>query len=216
MGAFSALLELLFPSRCMICRKPLPVGKKTCCDGCREELLRQECMLEGKCFSCCAVSLRYEDGVRESILRFKFRGQSGYATEFGRILAGTVDRTLSGRYDLITWIPVSPQRLKKRGYDQAMLLAMAAALELGDVAVETLKKPVDNPAQSGLTEAQRRDNVRGAYTVPDRELVAGKRILLIDDVVTTGATLEEASRVLLEAGAKEVLAAALAHPTEEN
>ena len=124
---------------------------------------------------------------------------------------------MAGEYDLITWVPVSEERLKKRGYDQAMLLAMAAALELQDVAVETLKKPADNLAQSSLNDKKaRKDNVQDAYLVPDPDLVEGKRILLIDDIITTGATLDEASRTLLEAGAKSVVAASLAQPTESH
>ena len=97
-----------------------------------------------------------------------------------------------------------------------MLLAMAAALELGDVAVETLRKTADNPAQSSLTDAAaRKTNVQGAYTVPEPELIEGKRVLLIDDIITTGSTLDEASRTLLASGASEVLAAALAQPAKE-
>jgi len=84
------------------------------------------------------------------------------------------------------------------------------------VAVETLQKTAHNAAQSSLTDTEaRKNNVRGAYAVPEPELVAGKRILLIDDIITTGSTLDEAARTLLEAGAKEVLGAALAQPAEE-
>jgi ComF family protein len=159
----------------------------------------------------------YEGQVREALLRFKFQDQPGYATELGRLLAKTIRRELGGQYDLISWVPVSPKRLKKRGYDQAMLLGMAVALELGDVAVETLKKSRENPAQSSLESAKaRQGNVLGVYTVKDPELVQGKRILLIDDIITTGATLDEASRTLLRAGAEEVVCAALAHPTKSN
>jgi predicted amidophosphoribosyltransferase len=98
-----------------------------------------------------------------------------------------------------------------------MILGKAAALELGAVAVGILQKIQNNPAQSSLESAkERKRNVRGVYTVKDPELVREKRILLIDDVVTTGATLEEASRTLLRAGAKSVVCAALAHPVKSN
>ena len=77
--------------------------------------------------------------------------------------------------------------------------------------METLRKERDTPAQSGLTEdAQRRANVLGAYTPVDRSLVEGKRVLLIDDVVTTGATLSECARMLRTMGAADVVCAALA------
>ena len=148
--------------------------------------------------------------MRDALIRFKFRDRPGYATELGKILADCIRENLSGQYDIITWVPVSAKRLKQRGYDQAMLLAMAAALALDDVAVETLKKRKDTPAQSSLEGVdQRQTNVIDAYEIVDPELVVGQRILLIDDIITTGATLEEASRTLKRAGAASVVAAAV-------
>lgn len=108
-------------------------------------------------------------------------------------------------------MPLSEKRKKERGYDQAFLLASAAALELNDVAVETLRKGRDNAAQSGLEgEAERRANVLGAYQPVDPELVEGKRVLIIDDVVTTGSTLSECARMLRSMGASDVVCATLA------
>lgn len=213
MGLLSGMLDLLFPPKCVFCRKVLRAGKTGLCQECEKKIPGQAMERKGTFFSSCVVSLRYETEVRDAVHRFKFRDQPGYATAFGRIMAGTIRESLAGQYDIITWIPVSGKRLKERGYDQAMLLAMAAALELEDVAVETLKKTVDNEKQSSLEDPKaRKDNVQGAYEATDPELLAGKRILLIDDVVTTGATLEEASRTLLEAGASYVVCAALASP----
>lgn len=216
MGFFSGLLNLLFPPKCVLCRHVLPPGKTGLCDKCRKTLAGQERLRAGTFFSQCAVALEYSGQVRESVIRYKFQDQPGYATAFGEILANTIRHQLHGTYDLITWIPVSRKRLKERGYDQAMLLAMAAALWLDDVAVETLKKTVNNQKQSSLEEpSARKENVKGAYQASDPELIRGKRILLIDDVVTTGATLEEASRTLLKAGASLVVCAALASPPKD-
>lgn len=215
MGLFSGMLDLLFPPKCVFCRSVLRAGKTGFCEKCGMKMPEQVMERKGTFFSKCVVSLRYEKEVRDAIHRFKFGDQPGYATAFGRIMAGTIRERLSGQYDIITWIPVSRKRLKERGYDQAMLLAMAAALELEDVAVEILKKTVDNEKQSTLEDpAARKNNVQGAYAVTDPELLAGKRVLLIDDVVTTGATLEEASRTLLRAGAGTVVCAALASPVK--
>ena len=216
MGILAAITDLLFPPKCMFCRKILRGGDGAACKACEAELTGHDGVRTGTYFSRCVIPMAYEGKVRDAIIRFKFQDQPGYATEFGRILAKCIQNEFAGQYDLITWIPVSGQRLKKRGYDQAMLLAMAAALELGDVAVETLRKTAHNAAQSSLTDAAaRKTNVQGAYAVPEPELVEGKRILLIDDIITTGSTLDEASRTLMEAGAKEVLAAALATPAKE-
>lgn len=217
MGVFSGLLELLFPPKCVICHRVLRMGKTGLCEDCAGKLPGQESEIKGTFFSRCVVSLHYEKEIRDAVHRFKFGDQSGYATAFGQIMAETIGKHLSGQYDLITWVPVSRQRLKERGYDQSMLLAMAVALALDDVAVETLKKPRDNEKQSSLTDAkQRKENVKDAYEATDPELIRGKRILLIDDVITTGSTMEEASRTLLRAGASSVMGAALARPLKKH
>ena len=215
MGILAALTDLLYPPKCIFCRKLLRPGTSGACGACREKLAGEVRIRRGMYFSRCVVPLSYSGAVRDAVIRFKFEDQQGYATAFGSILAEAIRKELSGQYDLITWVPVSAKRLRQRGYDQAMLLAMAAALELEDVAVETLVKSSDNPAQSSMESADaRRSNVRGAYRAADPELIAGKRILLIDDIITTGSTLDEASRTLMEAGASEVLCAALAEPDE--
>lgn len=216
MGVFSGLMDLLFPPKCVLCHRVLRMGKTGLCEECKKDIPGQETEFKGTFFSRCVVSLRYENQVREAVHRFKFGDQSGYATSFGKILAGTIKKELSGAYDLITWVPVSAQRLKERGYDQSMLLALSSALELDDVAVETLRKSRHNVKQSEITDAkQRKENVKDAYEATDPELIRGKRILLIDDVITTGSTMEEAARTLLRAGAGAVVGAALARPPKK-
>ena len=213
-GPLGVLLDLLFPPKCVFCGKVLDSGEDGLCARCQRDLpwlTDGEAELTGEFFSLCAAPLRYQDKVRDSIRRYKFNGRRGYHKLYGKLVAQCVHDHLAGRYDLITWVPLSSQRKKERGYDQAFLLASAAALELGEVAVETLRKERHTAAQSGLTEAaQRRANVLGAYTPVDPELVAGKRVLLIDDVVTTGSTLSECARTLRTMGAADVVCAALA------
>ena len=213
-GPLGVLLDLLFPPKCVFCGKVLDSGEDGLCARCQRDLpwlTDGEAELTGEFFSLCAAPLRYQDKVRDSIRRYKFNGRRGYHKLYGKLVAQCVHDHLAGRYDLITWVPLSRQRKKERGYDQAFLLASAAALELGEVAVETLRKERHTAAQSGLTEAaQRRANVLGAYTPVDPELVAGKRVLLIDDVVTTGSTLSECARTLRTMGAADVVCAALA------
>lgn len=213
-GPLGFVLDLLFPPKCVFCGKVLDTGEDGLCARCQRELpwlTDGEAELTGEFFSLCAASLRYQDKVRDSVRRYKFKGRRGYHKLYGRLVAQCVHDHLAGRYDLITWVPLSPQRKKERGYDQAFLLASAAALELGEVAVEALRKERNTDPQSGFTEdAQRRANVLGAYTPVDPELVAGKRVLLIDDVVTTGSTLSECARMLRTMGAEDVVCAALA------
>ena len=210
-----ALLDLLFPPRCVFCRRLLHRGEEGICPRCQQELpwaLGAEAEQTGEFFSLCASPLWYQDQVRASFHRYKFKGVRGYSRTYGRLVAQCVQDHLAGRYDLITWVPLSPERLKKRGYDQAMLRASAAARALDDVAAETLCKVRDTEAQSGLgkNDASRRANVLSAYQVTDPALVEGRRVLLIDDIVTTGSTLSECARVLRTAGATDVVCAALA------
>ena len=212
MGAFSAFLDILFPPRCVFCRRFLKNSSALICDGCLESLpYTRSGGIKGDFFSVCVAPLYYEGDVRESLLRFKFKNATGYSKAYGKLLADCIHENLGGRYDLISWVPLSQKRLKERGYDQAMLLALAAALELDDVAVCTLEKTLDAEKQSLMGSAEkRRANISGAYRAADPELTEGKRILLIDDIVTTGSTLSECAKTLLNAGAAEVLCAAVA------
>jgi len=191
----------------------LASGDNGWCDKCTESLpfADNSGRQEGELFDFCVSPLYYRGVVRKSILRFKFKGAAAYADVYGRLLADCIRQNPDIEYDIISWVPLSDKRERSRGYDQAMLLALATALELSDVAVETLVKPHDVKAQSELGDrAERSANISGAYTVSDAELIEGKRVLLIDDVVTTGSTLSECARVLLSAGATKVVCAALA------
>ncbi|MCF0121107.1 MAG: ComF family protein [Oscillospiraceae bacterium] len=214
MGIFSGLLDVLFPPKCVFCGKCLKKGETSVCSACvsETELLRgSEARQQGEYFDVCVSPLKYDGNVRKSILRYKFKGATNYADYYGALLADCIREQLAGQYDLISWVPLSVDRKKSRGYDQAMLLACAAALTLEDVAVDTLEKRKNVTAQSTMGDReQRKANISGAYSVPDPELIAGKRILLIDDIITTGATLSECARTLLLAGADSVVCAALA------
>ena len=153
----------------------------------------------------------YEGNVRKSILRYKFNYARHYAPAYGRFLAGKIAEVYPEGFDCLTWVPVSPLRKLTRGYDQSALLAKEAGAELGMVPVPLLKKIRHNRPQSGIIkEEKRRANVLGAYRVTRPESVVGKRILLLDDVLTTGSTAGECARMLKTAGAKEVHCAVLA------
>ncbi|MEG1857824.1 MAG: ComF family protein [Pseudoflavonifractor sp.] len=211
--AFSCLLDLLFPPRCVFCGRILSHGTGGICPECQRSL---PWLTEGEAeqtiefCSCCAAPLRYQGAVRKSIHRYKFKGAQGYAGAYGALVAQCVRDHLAGRYDLITWVPLSQKRRRERGYDQAFLLSSAAALALDSVALETLRKVRHTDAQSGLDGASaRRANVMGAYEAVDPALVAGRRVLLVDDVITTGATLSECARILRTAGASDVVCATL-------
>ena len=206
------LLQLLFPEKCILCRKVLEKGQTDLCKQCRYDNPSYVNRKSSPQFldSFTAVWY-YERHVRSSLLRYKFYGARHYAAGYGRLLAMAVREAHPEGFDLLTWIPVSRKRMLRRGYDQVQLIAAAAGRELETAPVPLLKKIRHNPPQSGLRDAaQRRANVLGAYRVLTPEQIAGKRILLLDDVLTTGATASECARVLKTAGAKEVHCAAMA------
>lgn len=205
------VLDLLFQPKCVFCACAVEHG--CICRDCERELLAME-MPPPRTLAQEVVALSalpYEGVVRESLLRFKFEGCEQYARAFGTILARTAALELEGCFDLVTWVPVSRKRRRERGYDQAELLAQALCREWTVKPVRTLVKTAHNNAQSSLSSAQQRqENVRGVYEAFERERFAGKRLLLIDDILTTGSTLAEAARVLRLAGAAEVRALTLA------
>ena len=169
----------------------------------------------GEFFARCLSPLYFEHPVRGSIHRFKFRGCQSYCFTYGPILADCIASHYAGQYDILSWVPVSSKRRRTRGYDQAELLARSTAQALGVPLVATLFKVKDTPPQSSLTDrARRRANISGAYTCLDPAQIVGQRILLIDDVVTTGSTFSESARCLLSAGADNVLCASLARVPE--
>ena len=203
------LLGVFFPRKCPFCGKL--TGKTLLCETCGAALPRCEEVRQGADFGRCTAPLYYEGQVRDAILAFKFKAKLGGLDAFGRLMAQTAAERYSGEFDAITWVPVSKKRLKKRGFDQARYLTASMCVDWHVAPLETLRKIVDNPPQSGLDDAAtRRANVLGVYEAVSPEQFAGKRLLLVDDICTTGATLGECARVLKAAGAAEVLCLTLA------
>ena len=217
MKVVTFLLDLLYPPRCVFCHDFLETSGDGLCAHCRTGLPfaqnggRQRFSFVRACVS----PLNYEGDVRASLLRYKFGGATGYAKVYGRLVANTVRAELAGEYDLVTWVPLSHKRLRERGYDQARLLAKATAKELGLPLTPTLHKQRNTQPQSGTGDsAKRRANIAGAYRMKRSADVTGKRILLMDDIVTTGATLSECARVLGKAGAEQVVCATVARSAD--
>ncbi len=207
------ILGLIFPPKCVLCGRLLQEEETDICHGCRKDVeeyrinrLRKLPFLD----SWLGVWY-YEDTVRRSILRFKFYGARGNADCYGRMLAMKLQQEYPDGFDILTWVPVSPLRKLTRGYDQVELIARAVARELQMEPTVTLKKIRHNKPQSGIREdAHRRANVLGVYRAVDPERLRDKTILLLDDVITTGSTLNECARVLRTAGCARVFGGAVA------
>ena len=201
----AAVLDLLFPRRCPFCGRVLH-KEELLCKACADALpITGSLAVEEGTWGRCAAPLFYLRQVRDTVLDFKFRGKMGGLDCFGWMLADCAAGSFPGEFDTVTWVPVSPQRKKERGFDQAYELCRAACRHWDVEPVPTLRKVYHNQPQSGLRdEAERRGNVLGVYE-PIAENVWGRRILLVDDVLTTGATMSECARVLRECGAAEVV-----------
>ncbi len=201
------IVDILFPPKCVFCQKILPNGKSWACISCTKELpytTGNDIFLKGEFFTAGVAPFFYKDNVREAVLRFKFNGVDVYSEAFGDYMSGCISEHLE-KPDIITWVPVSKKRKRERGYDQAYLLAESVSRKLGIPVVSTLIKTVNNKTQSSIKDKEaRKANVLGVYDVVDAESVFGKKVLLIDDVFTTGATISECARMLLTAGAENV------------
>ncbi len=205
------LMDLIFPPKCVLCKNLLGAEETDFCHNCRADA---PVFIKSKksipFVARWTAVWYYKDNVRQSLIRFKFRNHRSYALSYGKLLAMTISENFEN-FDILTWIPTGFLRKLRRGYDQVFLLASATAQELNLQPVCTLKKIRQTPPQSKISDsAKRRANVLGAYRVLDPEQVSGKRILLLDDIVTTGSTASECARMLMTAGAKEVVCVAVA------
>ncbi len=203
---WNEILDLLYPPKCVLCTKLLSRNETDLCGACRMDTERVLYpLVKGKAFECCHSVFYYKKNVASAVKRLKFSGKQHYGQAFGRLLAmKLLEADVTA--DVITWAPVSAKRKRKRGYDQGEEIALAVGKELGIPVVGLLRKVRHTEAQAQISDHDvRKANVTNAYAVADPPQVEGKRILLIDDVITSGATLTECSRTLKKSGAKSVI-----------
>lgn len=204
------------PECCPVCRKP---QQSFCvCDDCRKKALQkrsrygqcQRChsfgVYSAGCYNCnrwpsYLVENRavwpYEGQWQQLILDYKFRNMPWLAETLAEELVPFVPQ----QYDLLVPVPLHPKRLQERGYNQSELLAKEVSYKTGIPCVPLLKRTRDTPHQTGLNRAQRLQNLENAFAVAPGHSVAGKRIILVDDVFTTGTTMLQCARVLHQQGA---------------
>lgn len=214
MRLWTAALDLLCPPKCPFCLKILDRPRDPVCPACRDTLpwlpgARGERGVDfaDGCFS----PLAYREAVPQAVHRYKFGGVRAYAVPFGALMARCLEEHLPQAPDAVTWAPLSRRRLRERGYDQAGLLAAAVGRELSLSVLPTLEKARHTAPQSELGDASaRRANALGAYRLAPGPDLAGMRLLLVDDVVTSGATLSECCRLLRAGGARQVWCLTLA------
>ncbi|RHR11102.1 ComF family protein [Pseudoflavonifractor sp. AF19-9AC] len=214
MSLGTAILNLLFPPKCPFCHVVLEDPEAGLCPDCQVSLpwlTGQAAERKIEFADGCYSPLAYRDRVREGVHHLKFHRCRASTAPFGMLMAQCARDHLTEKADAVTWTPLSRKRLRQRGFDQAELLARAVGKELGLPVVPTLEKFRNTQPQSSLTEAaQRRANARGAYRLRPGAQVSGQRLLLVDDVVTSGATLDECAYLLKQAGAQRVWCLTLA------
>jgi len=205
-GLAERALFLLFPARCLWCGKPIaPEG--FFCKACKPSVLaakprRFQLERPGKVLEVRAPAL-YRGGYRETLHRYKFQEQKGLAGQLGRFTAGQAV-CFGLDFDAVTYVPLSRQSYRDRGYDQSGLLAKNIARALGVPLWPLLEKTRETKRQHKLGRTERLGNVKGAYSAESG--AQGKCLLLVDDIVTTGATLCQCAEALYEAGAAGVYA----------
>lgn len=203
----NALLKLLFPPKCMLCGMPLGEDEEIC-GQCRQKVLLNTApprVEKGAFFDKAAAGLWYETNVRQAIHGLKYREKQHYARPLARVMVYAYQHKIGEACDLITFVPTNPSTLRERGYDQAQLLAEALSEMLEIPWVSALEKTRETAPMHGLKPDERRANVLGAYQVCcEEDLLKGKRVLLVDDILTTGSTLSECARMLRTAGAERV------------
>lgn len=203
-GCWGTIRPLAGP-HCPICAAPfsspsaLSHSPDHHCAECREHL---------PAFARAVTPYSYEGILAEAIQRFKYQKQTALAGP----LAGLIMKQLATvQFDRVTAIPLHPARLRKREFNQSLLLAQRVArFTRVPLLIDALNRSRDTLPQVGLSRNERERNVRRAFHLSDSRPIEGKRILLVDDVYTTGATLREGAKILLKGGAKEVIVAAVA------
>jgi len=224
------LADILFPPACVVCEKILEADLHfSFCPACFSEIrfisppLCPRCGLpyfaeaesDHPCGDCLSrkqyfTSVRslgvYETSLLKAIQRFKYQGNLHAGESLGSLMAAFSRHAFDvGEYDVLMPVPLHLERLRERGFNQSLVLARAMAQKFSvELDFMTLRRTASTAPQTGLKKEERAANVRGAFKIENGHRVKGKKVLLIDDVYTTGSTVRECARILTRAGAGRV------------
>lgn len=211
-----AALRLIYPAECSACSHLLELDEKHLCAAC-SAALKSKKQFPAAPLDLSLSPLRetwafysYEFPVREILTGIKFQRKTWLAGVFGGDFAGLTG-AFKGKADLIVPVPLDRMKFIQREFNQSSLLAREASKALGIPVSEILEKKYATPAQNRLDRGDRAVNLNGAFRVKHPEKIQNKKVLLIDDVLTTGATAREAARTLKKNGAACVFLMAAAH-----
>jgi ComF family protein len=233
---FKRLFQFLLPAQCPCCEKFLEEGQEGICSDCLSQIdwieppfcsvcgtpfLSKEvknhpcsnCLTRKKYFKMARSLGAYHGSLQEAIHQWKYQGKIALTSFFGKWMTERMSRYWDpDLFDLLIPVPLHPQRLRQRGFNQVLLLVKELNRRTGiPYGKSLLQKGRATIPQVNLTSAEREKEVRGSFRTTGKEKMKGKSILLVDDVYTTGATVNECSKVLLAAGAERVDVFTLAH-----
>lgn len=204
----SNIINLIYPTVCGICGE---ISKEDICNKCKVKIRKfqrsKKHIYLTKNFDTHMYLFDYQGIIRQKILQYKF----GEKTYISRCFIETIlkDEKICRflkNYDIIIPVPISNKRKKKRGYNQSELIASKLAKQMKNLKYtsKVLYKKKDTLPQSTLDKEKRIENVKGAYYIKNEQILKNKKVLLIDDIFTTGSTVNECSKILKQAEAKEV------------
>lgn len=207
MHLINKLIELFYPKVCGICDK---ISSNDICPKCMKTLneikqCKKHIYLQ-KSYTTHMYIFKYNDIVRKNIIKYKFRDQAYRYRSFVKFIAK--DKKICGflkKYDIIIPVPISKIRKRQRGYNQSELIILELGKKVNiQVVTNILYKIRNTKQQSKLNKEQRKNNLKNAYKVKNSENIKNKKVLIFDDIYTTGGTVEECAKVLKVAGAYEI------------
>lgn len=213
------LICFIFPSRCKVCNKVVYIGRDVC-DGCQAELRKVPENISLMLVSNPNVNTKlgfkprydgviaphyHEDGSREMIYNLKFKGRKELVSVIGLDMYNVYESYLKSKdIDCICYVPCRFKSTFKRGYNHVRLLAKFVSKISGLPNMQALKLIKDKVPQHTLSRKERIENIKGAFGYTDKCDVKGKNVIVVDDIMTTGATFNECAKMLKKAGAKRV------------
>jgi ComF family protein len=231
----TGLADVIFPSRCLTCGAVVGEDRQSFCGDCFAQIkfirsplcpccgqpfaepgdsdhLCGDCLLSRPAYSAARALGQYETVLMDVIHKFKYGGKITSGERLGELMAGFPYPAFDpADYSLIIPVPLHPRRLRQRGFNQALILAREISRRFSiRMDFSTLKRIVFTESQTSLRKETRERNIKGAFSVADAGKIKGERIILVDDVYTTGSTVKECVRVLLKNKAGKVAVLTLA------
>ncbi|MFH1288948.1 MAG: ComF family protein [bacterium] len=217
MTIFNAFVDFIWPPKCLICDNSLENGEKFICDECEKAVILfspvDSRFRRNDAFSRKFIIGSYENSLREAIHQFKYNKRIALRKYFSVLINDYIERNnVLDKVDIIIPVPLFPTKKRERGFNQSELLANEIDKKWNlAVSSKNLYRARHTEPQNKLNYSQRKRNIKGAFRLKNKNSVKGKSVLLVDDIVTTGATVNECSKVLKKDGkVKNVLVLSLA------